>query len=405
MEEKEKISTSFNRAPKKQPKLTKVIAIISAFGLVFLAGIGVGNGQISFSGNQSRQTAGLPPNLSYSSVEKVYDLLRKQYDGTLDEAKLLDGLKSGLVEAAGDPYTEYLTAEQAREFDEELNGTFSGIGAELGKDGQNIVIVAPIKGFPAEKAGLKARDVVIEINEETAHGLSVSEAVQKIRGEAGTQVKLKVLRNNSETLDFTITRDNISIPSVESSIEGGIGYLKISRFSDDTAALSRQAAESFKQAGVKAVILDVRGNPGGLLDSAVSVSSLWLTGSQKVLEEKRDGIVIKTYYARDNPVLQLIPTVVMIDGGSASASEIVAGALKDNGAATLLGDKSFGKGSVQSIERLPDGSALKVTIARWFTPKGRNIDKEGIEPDKKVEQTNSSISDVQLDAAKRELQK
>ncbi len=395
-----------NRLPAKKHKLLKLSVIVAAFSLVFLTGFGVGSGQISFSGNQSHQTAKLPPNLNYGSVEKIYDLLRKQYDGTLEEGALLDGLKRGMVQAAGDPYTEYLSAEQARDFDEELNGSFSGIGAELGKEGDSIVIVAPIANFPAQKAGLKARDVIVEINGESAYGLSISEAVQKIRGPQDTQVNLKVLRNESEPLEFTITRQQITVPSVESKkLEGNIGYIKISRFSDDTASLAREAANSLKATKINAVILDLRGNPGGLLDSAVDISSLWLPSSQKVLEEKRDNVVIKTYYANGSPVLQGVPTIVMIDGGSASASEIVAGALKDNNAATLLGDTSYGKGSVQSIERLSDGSALKVTIARWFTPGGRNIDKEGIEPDQKIEQTNSSIEDKQLDAAIRALQK
>lgn len=311
-----------------------------------------------------------------------------------------------MVEAAGDPYTEFLTAEQTKEFNEELNGSFSGVGAELGKDGDNIVIVAPIAGFPAEKAGLKPKDVIVEIDGQSTHGLGISEAVKKIRGPEGTEVKLRVIRDQKEDLSFTITRENITIPSVEYKVlDGNIGYLKISRFADDTSELTKAAATKFKDADVKGVVLDMRGNPGGLLNSAVDVSSLWLPNDKTVLEEKRDGVVIKTYKSNGSALLAGKPTVVLIDDGSASASEITAGALKDNGVAKLLGIKSFGKGSVQSIESLPDGSSLKVTVARWYTPSGRNIDKEGIEPDIKVEQTSDSTSDVQLNAALNELKK
>jgi carboxyl-terminal processing protease len=219
----------------------------------------------------------------------------------------------------------------------------------------------------------------------------------------GTKVKLKIIRDASKELDFEITRAQITIPSVESEIlPGNIGYLKISRFSDDTASLSRDAANSFKKAGVKGVILDMRSNPGGLLDASVDVSSLWLPPGKTILEEKREGVVVKTFKAKGTAVLQGIPTVVLINEGSASASEITAGALKDNGAATLMGVKSFGKGSVQQLDKLPGGAILKVTIARWFTPSGKNIDKEGIEPDQKVERTDDDIKnnkDPQKDKA------
>lgn len=393
-----------HKTPRKK-RITKLgLSIVVLMG-VFLFGLGLGNGSIAFgSGTARNQNA--PANLNYSSVENVYDLLRKNYDGTLDNTKLLDGLKKGLVNAAGDPYTEYLTAQETEEFNADLNGTFSGIGAELGKENDNIVIIAPISGFPAEKAGLKPKDVVAQVNGESTHGLTVSEAVNKIRGEAGTSVKLRIVRNGNEDLTFDITRDNITIPSVDSKIlDGNIGYLKISRFSDDTASLASKAAQSFKDANVKGVILDVRGNPGGLLDAAVNVSSLWLPSNKTVLQEKRGNVVVKNYTANGGATLEGVPTVVLIDDGSASASEITAGALKDNGVATLLGVKSYGKGSVQQIEHLPDGASLKVTIARWYTPNGRNIDKEGIEPDTKVEQNSSSTDDQQLNAAVAELKK
>jgi carboxyl-terminal processing protease len=316
----------------------------------------------------------------------------------------MDGLKAGLVSASGDPYTEYLSPDKAKEFSGQLNGTFEGIGAYLGKNEQgNVIVISPVEGFPAEKAGLKPRDVIVEIDGKDATAYSVDQAVDKIRGPKGTNVKLRVVRNEKEDISFDIKREEINIPSVESKIiDGNIGYMKITRFGDDTSDLALQAAEKFKASNVKKVILDLRGNPGGYLESAVDVSSLWLK-NKTVLTERRDGVTIKTYKSSGDSPLLGIPTVVLIDEGSASASEITAGALHDNKAATLVGVKSFGKGSVQQPQNLSNGAILKVTVARWYTPNGKNIDKQGIEPDKKVEISADDIKagrDPQLDAAK-----
>jgi carboxyl-terminal processing protease len=390
--------------PKNQ-KLLRGLLIGGVLFAVFAAGFGFGSGSFSLSSRQSTENSSLPANLNFASVDKVYDLLRQNFDGELKEQELLEGAKRGLVSAAGDPYTEYLSPQETKEFDEGLNGTFSGIGAELGKEEDNIIIVAPIAGFPAEKAGLKSKDIVAEVNGETTYGLSVTEAVKKIRGPEGTEVTLRVIRGDKD-LTFKIKRETITIPSVESKVlDDNVGYIKISQFGDDTTQLATKAAQDLAGKNVRAVILDLRGNPGGLLDSAVDVSSLWLPSGKTVLEEKRGDTVIKTFKSSGSPVFEGVPTIILIDGGSASASEIVAGALADNGAATLLGTKSFGKGSVQSLERLPDGGALKVTIARWFTPNGKNIDKEGIAPKVKVEQPDDSKTDAQLQAAQNELKK
>jgi len=219
---------------------------------------------------------------------------------------------------------------------------------------------------------------------------------------------LKIIRSNTEELNVEITREQITIPSVEYKMEGDIGYIKISRFAEDTSDLAAAAATDFKQKGAKGVIVDVRSDPGGLLDASVDVASLWLPKSKTILQEKRDGIVTRTYSSKGPATLEGIPTVMLINEGSASASEILAGALKDNSAATLMGVKSFGKGSVQQLERLSDGGVLKVTIAKWHTPGGKNIDKEGIEPDKKVERSTDDIKnnrDPQKDAALQFLKK
>ncbi len=381
--------------------LNKMIAAVLLSLLIFGAGVQTGNGNFALFKPHQGQNKSLPANLDYSSVESVYDQLKANYDGKLDVNKLMDGLKQGLVAASGDPYTEYMSASEAKEFEEQLSGTFEGIGAELGKDKDAVIVVAPLADTPAQKAGLKPKDIIAEIDGKDALGMSVDAAKSKIRGAAGTKVDLTIIRG-SDKLKFTITRDTINVASVEHKIlPGNIGSITVSRFSDDTTALVRKAANEFKDAGVKGVILDLRGNPGGYLDAAVGVSSVWLN-NRKVVDERRDGVVVKTYQSRGTPTLLGMPTVVLINEGSASASEIVAGALSDNKAATLLGTKSFGKGSVQQPQELIDGGLLKVTIARWFTPNGRNIDKEGIKPDQAVELTEADYKaskDPQLEAA------
>lgn len=393
----------------KPKKLISSLGLIVGAVLIFLAGIQVGNGNFRF-GKVTTETANksLPANLNYTSVEEVYDKLKSRFDGTLDANKLIDGLKAGLVGAAGDTYTEYMDAKEASDFEQQLDGTFSGIGAELDKRNDMVIVLAPIAGSPAEKSGLRSKDIIAEVDGETTANKTLQEVINKIRGKEGTDVTLTVYRENSDKLTITITRAVITIPSVEYKVlDGSIGYIKISRFGDDTTALATKAANELKSKNVTSVILDLRGDPGGLLSAAVDVSSLWLPRSKVVLQEKRDGKVIDTLTSTGTATLKGIKTIVLIDEGSASASEITAGALKDNGAATLVGVKSFGKGSVQQIEKLgpqndPTG-LLKVTVARWYTPNGRNIDKEGIAPDVEVKRTLAEFQadkDPQLDKAK-----
>lgn len=392
----------------KRPKinLTKIIIAAIAGILIFNLGVNVGRGALPFSRDSvfsKSVSKKLPNNLDYSSVEDVYDKLRAGYDGELDQAKLMDGLKQGLASASGDPYTEYFNPSEAKDFNGELSGTFSGIGAELSKDANgNIIVISPIAGFPAEKAGLKPRDIIASVDGKSLSGASVNDAVTKIRGPIDTEVTLQVVRSN-EQLEFKIKREQIKVPSVKYEITpDNVGYLQISRFGDDTAELAQEAAEKFVAAGVRGVVLDLRGDPGGLLDAAVDVSSLWLDPSQVVLQEKRGGEVIRTYKANGTAPLKGKKTIVLINEGSASASEITAGALRDNKAATLMGSKSFGKGSVQQVLNLAGGSLIKITIAHWYTPSGAGIDKKGLEPEKKVDRSDDDIKnnrDPQKDAA------
>ena len=413
---------------KAQNKRTSLIKTGLLWLIIFTIGWIVGSGRIQFtkdgleykpghltsktSHSSVKDNSGLPQDLDYASVENVYDVLRKNYDGKLELDKLLDGMKQGLAEASGDPYTQFFNPKDAKSFDEQLNGSFVGIGAELGKDDKdNLIIVAPISGFPAEKAGLRPRDILVKIDGTSTYDMQVEDAVKKIRGDEGTKVKLDIVRD-SEALAFEITRAKITIPSVVvKTLDGNIGYLQIARFAEDTSELATKAAQQFKADNVNGVILDLRGDPGGLLDAAVNVSSLWLKKDALVLQEKRAGKVIESFKANGTNPLIGVPTIVLIDEGSASASEITAGALKDNEAASLVGVKSFGKGSVQELQPLASSLSLggedsqgllKVTIARWYTPAGKNIDKAGITPDVEVKRSDEDFKtgrDPQLDKA------
>lgn len=370
---------------------------------VLFIGINIGNGRIQLPG-QSSQNPQLPARLNYDSVNDVYQALKTNYDGKLTQAQLEDGLKHGLAESTKDPYTVYFTAKEAQKFNEDLNNTFSGIGAQLGLDDNGTLqVISPIDGFPAQKAGLKAKDLIATINGESTQGMSIDAAVDKIRGPSGTRVKLEVVRNRSQALTFDINRENINIPSVKAKVlDGNIGYIQITSFSEDTVKLAREQAQDLKNKGVKGIVLDLRGNPGGLLNGAVDVSSIWLSQGKMVLQEKSGNTVNDTQYATGGAILNGMPTVVLIDGGSASASEITAGALRDNNAAYLIGEKSYGKGVVQQLINFRDNSQLKVTVASWYRPNGQNINKKGITPDKTVKNDEASVKagqDPQLQAA------
>lgn len=387
LKEKDKIERShtdehfIEKSGHKSWPLAKIVAILALVLLVFGGGVAVGRGNISLWGHKTLSSKA-SSELDFTSATAVYDILKRDFDGKLDTTKLDQGLSRGLVEATGDPYTDYFDPAAAKTFNNALSGSITGIGAELGTDDdKNIVIVSPLSGYPAEKAGLKPKDIIAGVNSQSTQGMTVDGVVNKIRGKAGTDVTLTVVRGTDKAFEVKITRQKITVPSVESEIDGNIGYMTVSQFTQDTAGLAQKAANSFKDNNVKGVVLDLRGNPGGYLDASVDLSSLWLDKGKTVVQERRGATVIDTKFSNGNSTLKGLPTVVLIDGGSASASEITAGALHDNSAAQLVGTKSFGKGSVQQVQTLPDGAELKVTIARWFTPAGKNIDKQGIKPD------------------------
>ena len=347
-------------------------------------------------------------NLDFSSLNDLYGMLKTNYDGNIDPSKVLDAAKAGLVSAAGDPYTVYLDAADAKSLSDQLNGALSGIGAEVGLKNNYLTIIAPIDSTPASKAGLRAGDIIAKINGADTSGLTVDAAVAEIRGKAGTSVTLAIVRGNNPAFDVKITRANITVPSVTSSIKNGdVGYIQIREFGSDTSTLIDQAATSVKQQGATKIILDLRDNPGGFLDAGVTVASEFLPEGKTIVSERTDGKTTGTQTVTTQGKLVGLPTIVLVNGGSASASEIVSGALHDNGAAKLVGVQTFGKGSVQDIKNLPGGAELKVTIAHWYTPNGININKKGITPDYVVPLTDADYNasnDPQLDKALQLLQ-
>ena len=340
--------------------------------------------------------------IDLSSVQKTYQELIANYDGKLDTQKLIYGANRGLVEAAGDPHTAYMDPDETKEFDKSLSGQIGGgIGAEIGLRNNKPTIIKPLENSPAQKAGIKAGEVIVKVNDEASSDWSVEKVVSKIRGEVGTSVKLTLL-SGGQTREVSVVRQNIVSPAVESEIDGEIGILKVNRFGDDTVSLSRKYASEFVEKGVKKVILDLRNNPGGTVGAAQGLLGIWLD-NQIAMTERRGSEIVKTLRTTGTPILGNMKTVVLINGNSASASEITAGALREYGKATLVGQKSYGKGSVQIVLGLPGGSQMKVTEARWYTPKGKNIDKTGIEPDAKVDLSSDDVNnnvDPQMDKAK-----
>ncbi|HNW55575.1 MAG TPA: S41 family peptidase [bacterium] len=349
----------------------------------------------------------LANDVDFSLFWNTWDMLKADYvdHGNLTDKQLFYGALSGLVGAAKDPYTVFMNPEEAKMFSDDLSGSFTGIGAEVGMRNDIITIVAPLEGMPAQKAGLRAGDKVYAINKESTAGLSVDEAVKKIRGEKGTEVTLTIARGSDKIRDIKIVRDTIVIKSVKTSYDEktGLYLIEINNFNSDTNGLFRQAVEDIKVKHPKGIILDMRNNPGGYLDSAVAISSYWIQDKVVVSEQfstgvKQDQLSSGVAYLAD------IPTVVLINQGSASASEIVAGALMDHEKATVVGKTSYGKGSVQVVRDLPDGSLVKITAAKWLTPKGTSINEKGIKPNVEVDLTEEDFNkniDPQLDKARQ----
>jgi len=386
-------------------RVLTIVGTVVGVVVVFSLGVLSGDGRLTIlPQSQYTDVTGLPSNINYSSVNQVYQALRQNYDGKLTESQILNGLKHGLADAPNDPYTEYFSPSEAAAFNGELQGqSISGIGAELDQDSQgDIVVMSPLPGQPAAKAGIEAKDIIATINGQSTSGMSVDDAVDKIRGKQGTKVTLGIIRG-SQDLTFTVTRATLQVPTATSKIlSGNVGYIQVSQFSDDTYGLVQQAVQSFQKAGVNKIILDLRDDPGGEVDSAQNIASLWLPEGTTIEQERRGNTVVSNVQSTGVDPLKGMPTVVLVDGGSASASEITALALRDNKAATIIGQQSYGKGVVQSIIPFSDGSELKVTIAKWYGPDGENINHKGITPNQVVQLTEAEAqagNDTQLNAA------
>jgi len=319
------------------------------------------------------------------------------------------GAVKGMVAALGDPYSLYLDPEETKEFNTELDGKFTGIGAELSVKDGILTVVAPIEGMPAAKAGLRAGDRIIKINDELTSEMSIAEAVKKIRGPKGTKVVLTVLpKNANKTKEVEIIRDEIDIKSVAYEKKGDLGYIRIKSFMDDTADEFEKVVTKVLADKVKGLVVDVRSNPGGNLEVATKIISKFVPKGEVILWERDRQGKEEAYHAYGGADLTGLPVVVLIDEGSASAAEILAGALRDDLNSPLIGQKSFGKGSVQVLRELSDGSSLKITIAEWLIPSKQSINKIGLQPDIEVEFTEEDLKnkrDRQLERALKELQK
>ena len=362
--------------------LLKITAALVAVLILVVAGFGVG---VYFERTLTGAPGASGPIDLEAALNEVAGIINREALVPSSEASMTAGAINGMLESLEDSHAVYFDAKHFDYFSEMSSGVFYGIGITIANDGDDLVIRSVIEGTPAEAAGLEIDDIIVQIGGETRPKWDTDEAVLRIRGEEGTAVTLGIRRNGAEQLrDFTITRAKIDVPNVESELlEGGVGYIRLYSFSEPAAGDVREAIETLTAEGARGFVLDLRYNPGGLLSSAVDVSSLFIADGVVVRVEDRTG-TIEEHRASGGTATDA-PLVVLINGNSASASEIVGGAVQDYGRATLVGEQSFGKGSVQQIEELSFGGAIKLTIAHYVTPKSRVIDKTGLTPDVKVE--------------------
>lgn len=400
------------RAKKYAGMYLSVILFIVSFGMGVVVGktwyvqkqITDENGNIQIEKVLNLNRSTNKSTVNFNQFWDVWDKIKANYvKEPTQEVDMFYGAIQGLVGSLGDPYSLYFPPQAAEEFAKDLSGELEGIGAEIGVKNNQLLVISPLPDSPAQKAGLRPGDKIIAIDATSTLGMDVSTAVSKIRGKANTTVVLTILRNNeTETKEVSITRSKIMVPSVLFSVKpNNIAYLRVMQFNEDTTPQMEQYIKQLKAQSVKGIILDLRNNPGGYLDSAIEMGSEWIESGVVVSEKGRDG-KSKDHNTEGPHPLAGIKTVVLVNKGSASASEIVAGALQDTKNAVLIGEQTFGKGSVQDFEVFPDGSALKLTIAEWFTPNGKNINKEGIKPDIEVKEDweNEKIGeDAVLDIA------
>jgi len=339
---------------------------------------------------------------------QVWDIVKQNYvHQPVSDANLFYGAVAGIARSVGDPYTEFFTPDEAKKFNENITGKFEGIGAEIGIKSDQLVVIAPLKDSPADKAGLLPNDAIVKIDGTDTTGMTIDTALSLIRGDKGTVVKLTIYRSGDVSLtDVTITRDTITTSSVTYDLKDyqnkKVGIITLSHVDENSSKDFSKLVQQVLLDSPDGLILDMRNNPGGILTECVAIASNFITNGNIVTEQFSDG------HSQDYPASGTAPLadqpklIVLVNAGTASAAEIIAGALQDTGRAQVVGSTTFGKGSVQDFQTFSDGSSLKVTVAKWLTPKGRAIDKIGITPDVVVERTTADLQagkDPQLDQA------
>lgn len=336
-------------------------------------------------GDEKAVEVSSPERREFEKLYAAYDQVQQEYFEDVDSNVLINGAINGMVESLGDPYSDYMNEEEAAQFSQGISSSFQGIGAEVQERNGLINIVSPIKGSPAEKAGLKPGDKILKVDGESIQGFSASEAVMLIRGEKGTEVTLTIQRGDlAEPLEVKIVRDDIPIETVYPEMIGdGVAHIQVTSFSENTAKELTDAISEMEKQGMKAMVMDVRQNPGGLLTTALEISNLFIDEGKEMFEVQAKGEEPEIYLAESGSKVK-VPVTLLIDGGSASASEILAGAMKESADVTLIGENTFGKGTVQTANDMADGSNLKFTTAKWLTPDGNWIHEKGIAPDVKV---------------------
>ena len=386
---------------KWEPKKVSLGAAIIVGGLVALLGLVIGlNWQHLFGGSLF---SGTSYKVDWSSLDTVYDRLMTSYNGEIDTTTIIEGAKQGMVEALGDVYTVYMSPEEGADFYDDLHGNVgSGIGVEMGKRDGYVRVLRTLPDNPARKAGILAGDIIYKVDGEEVWDKSTNEITKRVRGETGSEVTVTVVRDGKE-LDFKMKREVINNVSAYVDYSGKTAIITITRFDNNTGTEVQKIAQEFASKGVNKVILDLRGNGGGYVSAAKDLLSLWIDG-EKVYEQKSKHYGDTTTNSdKGKAILKDMETVVLVNGSTASASEIVAGALKDYGKATIVGEKTYGKGVVQNLFNLNGGALLKVTTAEWFAPKGTSINKTGVTPDIEVERSYEDINamrDPQMDKAK-----
>lgn len=367
--------------------LVLVAMVVSSLLTVTLSGQWslAGSGQLSSGlfadiGGQSKN--------DMKKIETALDLVTKNYVEKVDRSKLVDGAINGMMNALEDPFSSYMAGATAQQFSEQIEGSFTGIGAEVSMENGNVVVISPIKGSPAEKAGIQPKDILLSVNGESFEGLTLNEAVSKIRGPKGTEAKVKVKRSGaSEALEFSIVRDDIALETVYARMENDkVGVIEITEFSMNTANRFKKELEALENQGMKGLVIDVRNNPGGVLPIVIEMSEMFVPKGKGIVQvEDKNGRRDSTLSTGSG---KSYPIVVVTNKGSASASEILAGALQESAGAKLVGEPTYGKGTVQSSysQEMGDGSMLKITIAKWLTPNGEWIHKKGIQPDVSISQ-------------------